>query len=352
MRARHLVTFVALALAAGGPFAQTGISRSAASPAGAVPATPAPVQAAPAPVLPASAPSQQPASMMPAPIGSGGGAAPMPGGPLPGAAAPKPLDLTKEALDRTAPLTADEILQLRKELVKRSQAAQQPLVPVAKPTRRVVRLDLSPGASPEVVRTAFAQGTVVSFVDAAGRPWPVLTADNYNPEGFDQALFGTSAVSIGVKKEGSRAGSVAVLLEGLNTPITFSMVTGQQEVDYTVEMQLPRYLPGAPAPVGAVEQMKSLGAADLMNYLLNTPPREARQLVSDSPNVTAWQISAERMIVRTDALVAAPAWQRRQSSTSGVNVYDLPITPALVVSAQSQLMTVRLSGFIGTKEQR
>jgi hypothetical protein len=58
------------------------------------------------------------------------------------------------------------------------------------------------------------------------------------------------------------------------------------------------------------------------------------------------------MIVRTEALVASPAWQRRQSSTSGVNVYDLPLTPALVVAAQGQLMNVRLSGFAGTRERR
>lgn len=314
-------------------FAQAGISRSA------------PVQPAAAPVLPATAPVQQP---MPAPIAMPGQAgAPMPGGPL-----PMPINLKQEALERTAPLTPDEILELRREMTRRGQAMQQPLAPVAKPMRRFITLDLTPGAVPEVIRTAFAQGSVVSFVDAAGRPWPVSVADNFNPNGFDTAVFGSNGVSIGVKNEAARAGNVAVLLDGLTTPITFSVVTGQREVDYSVEVQLPRYLPGLPAPVGAVEQIRSLGAADLMNFLLNTPPKDARALVTDSPNVTAWQVSPERMIVRTEALVASPAWQRRQSSTSGVNVYDLPITPRLVVAAQSQLMTVRLTGFAGTKEQR
>lgn len=327
--------------AAAAAHAQAGISRVGATP---------PVQPADAPTLPAATPQQRPQapaqqSMMPAPIAAPG--APLPGGPL-----PAPLNLKQEALERSAPLTADEILEFRREMARRAQAAQQPLHPVAKPTRRFVTLDLTPGATPEVIRTAYAQGAVVSFVDAAGRPWPVAVADNFNPDGFDTAVFGTNGVSIGVKKETARAGNVAVLLEGLTTPITFSVVTGQREVDYSVEVQLARYLPGQPAPVGAVEQIRSLGAADLMNYLLNTPPKGVRPLVSDSPNVTAWQISPERMIVRTAALVASPAWQRRQSSTSGVNVYDMPLTPALVVSAQSQLMTVRLSGFAGTKEQR
>lgn len=349
---RFIVPAVLLCAATGG-FAQSGFSRAAA-PAPAAPTT-GPVKPAAPPTLPNAAPTPSPApgshpvSMMPAPISTG---APMPGGPLPGAVPPKPIDLKQEALDKTAPLSAEEIVDLRQELARRAQAMQQPLQPVAKPAQRVVQVNLSPGSVPEVVRTAFAQGTIVSFVDAAGRPWPIVNADNFNPRGFDHALFGKNALSIGVKAEGAREGNVAVLLEGLNTPVTFSLVTGQREVDYAVEMQLPRYLPGQPVPVGAVEQLKSLGAADLMDYLLNTPPKHARALLCDTPTVTAWQISPQRMIVRTEALVASPAWQRRQSSTSGVSVYDLPITPALVVAAQGQLMTVRVSGFAGTKEAR
>lgn len=308
------------------------------------------VQPAPAPQLGGMPAPQPSASMRPAPIAldtGSNGQAPMPGGPL-----PTPLNLRQEALERIAPLTADEVLELRKELKRRSEALNQPLEPVGKPTRRVIPVDMSPGATPPVIRTAFGQGGVVSFVDAAGRPWPVLMVDNYNQAGFDAAAFGANGVSIGVKSAGARGTNMAVLLEGMTAPIAFTVLTGQSEVDYSVEMQVPRYVPGLPPPVGAVEQIRSLGAADLMNYLLNTPPKDARALVSDLPNVTAWQVGADRMIVRTDALVAAPAWQRRQSSTSGVSVYDLPLTPRLVVASGGQLVNVKLSGFAGTKEQR
>jgi intracellular multiplication protein IcmK len=300
-----------------------------------------------APNIPAP---QQPSTVAPPHIATPG-APPMPT-PLPGGAMPAPANLKQEAIDRLAPLSPSEIIELRQELSRRAAATVQPLEPVGKPVRRFVALDITPGATPEVIRTAFSQGSVISFVDAAGRPWPVSQADNFNPTGFDAATFGPNAVSVGVRSPTSRSGSIAVLLEGLPTPLSFSVVTGQREVDYSVEVQLPRYLPGQPAPVGAVEQIRSLGAADLMNFLLNTPPREARALQSDSPTVTAWQISPERMIVRTEAMVASPAWQRRQSSTAGVSVYDLPVTSRVLIAAQGQMMSVRVSGFTATREQK
>lgn len=348
MRVR--VVLLASCMVCANAWAQTGLSR-AANPA-VPPGGAAPVQPLPPPDIPAAAPrvaNRNPAMSSAgqvAPVG-----APMPA-PLPSGAVQGPLDLKREALERIAPLTEQEILELRRDLDKRSAAMNQPLDPVGRPVRRQVTLDLSPGSAPEVVRAAFAQGSVVSFVDAAGRPWPVLHADNFAPQGFDIATFGGNGVSVGVKSGGVRAGSIAVLLEGLSSPVSFSIVTGQREVDYSVEVQLPRYLPGAPVPVGAVEQGPSLGAADLMNFLLNTPPRDAVALTVDAANMKAWQISPQRMIVRTDALLASPAWQRRQASATGMSVYDVPVTPVVLVAGPGQLTTVRISGFTGTKEQR
>ncbi len=263
-----------------------------------------------------------------------------------------PADLKTEAIDRIAPLNPKEILELRKELGARAAAMNQPLEPVAKPVRRVVRLDLSPGAAPEVIRTAVSQGSVVTFLDAAGRPWPVVSADNFNPAGFDIATFGVNGVSIGVKAASARAGNIAVLLNGLQTPVTLSIQTGQREVDYGVEFHIPKMLPGQAAPVGAVEQVLSLGASDLMNFLLNTPPEHARALKADSSLANAWQISPDRMIVRTTGVVASPSWRRRQSSAMGVSVYDLPLTPVVLVASEGQLLPVRLSGFGATREQQ
>lgn len=329
-------------LLCGNLWAQTGMTRASASSAQA----PQAPQHSPAPTPPAQvpAPPQAPVARPPTSY-TAGQPMPMPT-PLP------PANLTTEAIDRVAPLNPKEILELRKELGARAAAMQQPLEPTAKPVRRVVRMDLSPGAAPEVIRAAVAQGSVITFLDAAGRPWPVVSADNFNPGGFDIATFGGNGVSIGVKTGGVKAGNVAVLLDGLQIPVTLAVQTGQREVDYSVEFHIPRILPGQPAPIGAVEQVLSLGASDLMNFLLNTPPEQARALVVDSSVATAWQVAPDRMIVRTTGLIASPAWRRRQSSALGVSVYDLPLTPVVLVATEGQLLPVRLSGFGATREAR
>lgn len=357
MRIIVLSTFLVIC---GCAYAQNGIARAAApAPAPAaqqsqVPAT-APTPTPPAQALPAPALGATPSVshrnpvLTPTPMPQPGMPMPLPAG-TPSVAGPA--DLKREAIDRIAPLTPEEIKDLRQDLLRRGNAMTEPMEPPPKPVRRQVTLDLSPGASPEIIRAAFSQGSVVTFVDAAGRPWPVMHADNFAPNGFDVATFGANGVSVGVKREAARAGNMAVLLEGLSVPVSFGLVSGQREVDYSIEVRLPRYLPTAPPPVGMVDRNPALGAEELLNYLLNTPPQGAKALAVDAPGVQAWQVSAERMIVRAEGLVASPAWQRRQSSATGVSVYDLPITPVVLLAAQGQLTSVRVSGFAATKEQR
>lgn len=330
---RLLTALTVVAAAAVPAFAQQGAAR----------VTNAPVQPVAAPAL---APQLPPAAT---PTARGPMPTPLPGGAM---AVPAPVDLKAEAIERIAPLTPKEVIQLRQELDARSAAMQQPLAQVGKPVRRVVSLDLSPGASPEVFRAAFGQGGVVTFMDAAGRPWPVIELENYNPTGLDVTVLGSNGVSIGVKSPSTRVGNIAVRLDGLSSPVTFAVAVGQQEIDYSVEMQLARYLPGAPAPVGAVEGLPSLAAPELMNYLLGTPPTSARQLTTNNSGVRAWQISPQSMVVRTEALLASPRYSRRQSSANGMTVYELPLSPKLILASQGQMQSVSVTGFEGTKERK
>jgi intracellular multiplication protein IcmK len=321
--------------------AQSGISRAGAAPAPAAAqtTTPGSQRALPAPSV----------DGMPRPT-------PLPGQPLPGsggqgqaAAAVAPqISITEDALNRTAPLTPAEVLEFRQELLRRQQAVQQPIEPVAKPVRRAVSLDLSPTAAPEVLRLSQMQGAIIAFYDAAGRPWPITVGDGYAPRSLDVATFGTNSLSVGLKARLVGRTNLAVLLEGLDTPVVLSVLPAREETDVALEVQVPRYVPSLPAPVSAAQQMASLNAAELMNFLLGTPPKEARALTADSAVVKAWQTGPNRMIVRTSALLAAPAWTRRQSSGAGVTVYELALSPVVTVAVDGSLSLVRLGGFSAT----
>lgn len=303
--------------------------------------------AAPAPPQPRALGGGDPSAQTQVWQPSGRGAGPV---PVPLA----PPNLRNEALERLAPMTPEEVLGLRRDLDARSKAMQQALEVQAKPVRRQVMLDLSPGSTPEVVRTTFAQGSILSFVDAAGRPWSVTAVENFNPAGFDAALFGTNSVSVGVLQPQARAGNIAVLVEGVATPLMFTFVTGQPEVDYALEVQLPLYVPGLPPPVGALQVMPSQNVGQLMDFLMGTPPRLAQSLKTNASQVKAWQISPTKMIVRVEGIVVDPPFSRHQASQSGVGVYEVPLTSSILVSlkTQNQLSKVAITGLSATLEQK
>lgn len=272
--------------------------------------------------------------------------------------APMPVpgqELVREAIQMVAPLDTQQIKAVRKELNERSRAASEPIIPQAKPASRVVSIDLTPGATPELIRISLSEGAVVSFIDAAGRPWDVKKADSFNPQGLDIALFGDNSISVASKME-QAVGNVAVLLEGMSSPLSFRVISGHaasRELDYSVVMQLPRYLPGQPVPVGQISSQPSLGADELMDYLLRTPPRGSKTLkVEGLPGALAWQTPSGRIMLRTDRMVLSPNWKRRQAGTDGVAVYDLSVTPYVLVSDSGRMVNVKISGFSITQESR
>lgn len=342
----HLAVLALLSLGASAIAQNAGMQRVSPN----QPAQPAAVMAAP--VLgqqPPAAPAQAQAGQKPA--GQTAQSPRVMPTPMPGAA----FDRVEESVNMIAPLTAEEILRLRKELNVRQKAAVEPLAPTGKPSTRLARVDLSPGAVPEVVRISLSEGAVVSFIDAAGRPWPIENADSFNTAGFDIASFGKNGLSIAAKMD-QAIGNIAVRLEGMSGAIAFKVLSGHsaaRDLDYALELQVPRYLPGVPAPVGAVISQPSMGAGELMDYLLRTPPRDAKELkVEGIVGAMAWQTPSGRIMLRTDKLVLTPDAKRRQSSSDGMTVYELPVTPVALVSDNGRLINVQISGFsISTSQQ-
>lgn len=324
------IGFACLLLACASSQAQTGYQRIGGN-------------APQAQVTPAATPTF---NAQPGQASTGQAAMAVPGSPMPTPMPTPKLDLVREATDMIAPLTPQEVLRLRKEMKARAEAANQPISPLAKPVIRVARVDIGPGAVPELIRVTLTEGATVSFMDAGGRPWKVDGADNFNPTGLDIGRAGEHGIVISAKAA-ETSGNISVRLVGLPSPIPLKVMAGPgvRDVDYAVDMQVPRFLPGAPAPLGAVASQLSLGIDDLINYLLKTPPKEARPLTLDGlPGGMAWQVPSGRVILRTNQMVASPNYSRRQSSFDGMTVYDLPATPYVLVSMDGRLAHVRVNG--------
>lgn len=287
----------------------------------------------------------------PAP-GQAAGALPSPAtqpGQSASAAMPTPYVATTQAvLDKIAPLTPKEIVTLRKQIDERKDAFTENISgrPPARPTSTQTTVDLSPGGTPPVLRLAPRQGATIMFVDAAGRPWPVEAADNFNDAGYAVSQMAEHVFSVGMKQ--AQIGNIAFKLKDIARPVTVTVMPAQDSTDYNLDLVVPKFVGGVPPTAMASAAPAPTHMADeLMAYLYRTPPREARRLTvagSGTDEIMAWQISPSSMAVRTSAQILSPAWMRRQGSSDGVFVYQLPITPVVVIAQDGELRNVALGG--------
>lgn len=259
-------------------------------------------------------------------------------------------NLVNETIDQVAPLTADEVIKLRKELTTRQKALTENVSgrAPAKTSTQIYNIDLSPGAVPPVVRIEVAQGSIISFLDATGKPWPARVADNFAPKLLTVSQFTEHQLSVGTGSSNPINVSVAVALEGLPTAITFSVISGQSKVDSQVHMVIPKYRDGAPPEVGALRGQPSLNSRDLLSFLLRTPPQDAKPLtVEGVPGVLAWQIAKDRMVVRSANKVVSGYFRAQgpQGLGDGTEVYEMPLSPQVSFIYNDRMVSAKVSGF-------
>lgn len=282
---------------------------------------------------------------------------PMNGNPAPapmpyprGAGMPSPeINLVNEAVDQSVPMTADEIRRFRSILQERSEPFGENATgrPVPKATTQIFQVDLSPSAktTPPLVRIERNQGSIVSFLDAGGKPWPARVADNYSPQSMTVSQFTEHQLSISAKVGRPFNALVAVALEGLPTAIIFNVQNGQAEVDAQVVMMIPKYKDGAPPDVGAISGQASLNSGELMDYLLRTPPPSAKVLkVEGVPGVLAWQTSSSRMVIRSTSKVVS-GYFRSQGVGDGTEVYEVALSPQVSFLYGDRMIFAKVSGF-------
>lgn len=327
------LVLASLAIAAATAFAQTTYTQ------------PKGYGGAPAPVAPAApplAPKGQ-TNAVGSPTGRPAPAAPMPS-PIPGG-----FDKVQSAIDQSVPFTPTEIMQLKRELYERGMAAYQNETnsPPAKPITSVETLDLSPNATPPVIRVTVGQGAVLSFNDAAGRPWPIADNLNFNGRAYEAKLIGPHLYSIRLLSR--EPASLTVVLKDLSRPIVITVLPATDETDYLKEYTVPRFLDGMPPAAVASSSREgalSFNSPELINYLYRTPPKGAKSLTAAGlPGVMVWQIAGNKMVVRTSGQVVIPAFSRRHASSDGVAVYEVPLSPVVSITEGGALHRVSIGGY-------
>lgn len=269
--------------------------------------------------------------------------------PPPPEAAPSPLlgqtTVSQEAFSNTVrnmmPLSPDQIRTLR-YLFDQSQraAATYPGALPPKPTSSSVIVNLSPGATPPVIRLRAGYISSLVFLDSTGEPWPISAYDLGNPKSFNIQWDQKGNTLLVQALDSYQAGNLAVMLKDHDTPVMLTLFPGQQEVDYRVDLRVPGLGPNA---VPMVSGLPAVESPKLLDFLNGVPPSGAKQLHVVGGPAQAWVIG-KHMIIRTPLTLLSPSWVASMSSPDGTHVYELIRTPVVLASERGKIIQLKIEG--------
>lgn len=259
------------------------------------------------------------------------------------AAAQKPTVHQEAFVDMTGstmPLSPDQIRSLKK-MFNQSQraAAEHPDVP-PRPTSTSVTLDLSPGATPPIIRLSAGFVTSLVFVDATGAPWPIAAYDLGDPRSYNIQWDKKGNTLMLQAITSYKTGNLAVILKGMHTPVMLTLLPGQRAVDYRVDLRMPNLGPNAET---FVTNLPSTENSVVMSVLNGVPPNGAKKLTIHGGDAEGWMVGSN-LYLRTRLTVISPGWMATMSSADGLHAYELQQTPVILASFHGKLIKLTVEG--------
>jgi len=295
-----------------------------------------------------------PGSAAPAPQAAVAAQAPVPPAPVPAAEIPPlpPLpEVGQESFKRmsneSSPLTPQQIREMARMMEQAERAAAEQPRYTPKAVSSSVVANLAPGATPPVVRLFANHVTTVVFMDQLGNPLSIRAVDLGAPEGFSlthsaQEDGTTSFISLSPKSLYA-SGNIVVALDGVNAPVALTLISGQREVDYRVDVRIR----GVTAK-GVVQASGLPGNVgnETMSMLGGFTPEGSKALRTSSDAVQAWSMG-DRFYVRTPAssTLLSPAHLEMVKAPDGSAVYVIPPTPVLMLLAGNDTASVTITGY-------
>lgn len=249
-----------------------------------------------------------------------------------------------QSLESLLPLTPEQTRSVLDSFRVSREAAETPItVPKARTTVENVSLD--PSQPPLSIKTAPGYVTTLTILDMTGAPWAIQDVswagkfEVTTPEEGGHVIRITPMSAHGV-------GNISIRLVDLITPITFSIDTGLDVVDYRFDARIPKAGPLAKTPLIANGGLTTVAGTDenLMRVLDGTSVEGvATRLTLDGVDgaTTAYSIN-DTMYLRTPLTLLSPSWQSSATSADGMNVYTLKQTPVILLSDKGRMVKARL----------
>lgn len=255
--------------------------------------------------------------------------------------------LSNQAFSRTItnmmPLSEAQIKALHYMLDNSQRAAAAyPTGAPPRPTSSSVVVNLSPGATPPVVRLRAGFVTAVNFLDSTGGSWPIAAYDLGDPGSFNIQWDRKGSTLLVQATAQYKSGNLAVMLKGMDAPVMITLIPGQGNVDYRVDLSVPGMGPNASAEFSGPPLAPG---AQLVNFLDGVPPTSAQSLevVGDGNQSQVWAYQGQ-LYVRTRARVLSPSWSASMKSADGTYVYQMPKAPVILVSQAGAMVQLLVKG--------
>lgn len=241
------------------------------------------------------------------------------------------------------PLSPDQVKNLLKRYDTTQKAVKTPVYDAPKPEISVQNVSLDPGVAPPVIKTAVGNVTTLNILDATGAPWPVQDVTWAGDFEIVEPEEGGHIIRITPMSQFAR-GNIVIRMLTLKTPITMTLETSREVVQYRVDARIPEYGPFATAPIMQGGKSLVAGSPDLTSILDGVMPGGAVKLkvAGVDGRTTAYEMGGTTF-VRTPLTLLSPAWQSSVSSADGMNVYALTSSPVLLLSDGGEFMRATLS---------
>lgn len=239
------------------------------------------------------------------------------------------------------PMTPDQIHRL-KQLFTATQYAQA--APAGTPPRPVATsqmVNLAPGATPPVIRLAQGFVTSLVFIDSTGAPWPIEAYSIGDPSRFNIQWNKTDNTLMIQAMSLYNYGNLAVRLKGLVTPVMLTLIPGQKDVDYRVDLRVQGLGPNAQPLIGEV--LPNSTNPILLGVLDGIPPPGSKELSVCGTDIQAWLLG-NKLYLRSHFTILSPAWLATLSSADGTKAYEMQKTPMLLISLHGKAVPVKIEG--------
>lgn len=270
-----------------------------------------------------------------------GGTAPMPG---PGNA--EGVNMRDQAFSETAdnllPLTPDQIRTLHSLFSNTQRAVGETSGIPPRPTSTSKIVNLSPGATPPIIRLSAGFVSSLVFLDTSGAPWPVESYDLGDPRSYNIQWDRKSNMLLVQAITEYKSGNLAVMLRGLNTPVMLTLLPGQRAVDYRVDLRIPGMGPNA-APSAMPELLPGASNPILLEVLNGIPPQGSRALTVTGRDCSVWLYNG-KIFLRTRLTVLSPGWISTLSSADGMHAYEMQQTPVILASENGKMVRLAIQG--------